>query len=119
VHLLGPLADPRAWYAGSDVLLLPTHYDTCSLTALESLACGTPVVTTRLNGVVELLAPAEAGVVVEAPRDEEALGVALGRVAAAWTSFHERAVKLRASLSWRRHVDRLEEILAEVASRRR
>jgi UDP-glucose:(heptosyl)LPS alpha-1,3-glucosyltransferase len=49
----GSTEDPAPWYRGADLLLHPTRYDACSLAVLESLACGTPVVTTPSNGAVE------------------------------------------------------------------
>jgi UDP-glucose:(heptosyl)LPS alpha-1,3-glucosyltransferase len=49
---LGTLPDPVDAYRAADVLLQPTYYDPFPLTTLESLACGTPVVTTERNGAV-------------------------------------------------------------------
>lgn len=43
--------DPQAlaWaYAAADLLLFPTRYESCSLTILEAMACGLPVITTRV-----------------------------------------------------------------------
>jgi glycosyltransferase involved in cell wall biosynthesis len=43
--------DPRelAWaYAAADLVLFPTRYEACSLTILEAMACGIPVLTTRV-----------------------------------------------------------------------
>ena len=50
VRFLGFRADPRDAYFAADFLVHPTFYDPCSLVALEALACGLPVVTTRYNG---------------------------------------------------------------------
>ena len=55
VKFLGFRADPRDAYFGADFLVHPTFYDPCSLVALEALACGLPVLTTRYNGASELL----------------------------------------------------------------
>jgi glycosyltransferase involved in cell wall biosynthesis len=48
---LGAIEDSEelAWaYAAADLLLFPTRYESCSLTILEAMACGIPVVTTRV-----------------------------------------------------------------------
>jgi UDP-glucose:(heptosyl)LPS alpha-1,3-glucosyltransferase len=61
--------------AGADLCVLPTWRDPCPLVVLESLACGTPVVTTRGAGNAHLVSAA-GGSVVEAP-DDPALGAEL------------------------------------------
>jgi glycosyltransferase involved in cell wall biosynthesis len=48
---LGAVEDSEelAWaYAAADLLLFPTRYESCSLTILEAMACGIPVLTTRV-----------------------------------------------------------------------
>ncbi len=47
---LGVLApEALAWaYAAADLVLFPTRYEACSLTILEAMACGVPVITTRV-----------------------------------------------------------------------
>ncbi len=59
--------DIEKYYSASDVLLQPTFYDPCSLSTIESLACGLPVITTKCNGAGELIIEGETGFVVENP----------------------------------------------------
>lgn len=40
-------------YQEADVLLLPVHFGTANNTILESLACGTPVISSRVGGIPE------------------------------------------------------------------
>ena len=77
VRFLGHRGDPKDAYFASDFLAHPTFYDPCSLVALEALACGLPVVTTRYNGAAELLTPPTDGVVVNDPHDAPALAAAM------------------------------------------
>lgn len=51
----GTSAEPEAFYAAADVLLLPTFYDACANVVLEALASGLPVVSSDLNGSAELI----------------------------------------------------------------
>ena len=59
--------DPKDCYFAADYLVHPTFYDPCSLVALEALACGLPVITTRYNGASELLTPPTDGIVIDTP----------------------------------------------------
>jgi UDP-glucose:(heptosyl)LPS alpha-1,3-glucosyltransferase len=81
VRPLGPLEDPRPAYAAADLLVHPTFYDPCSLTTLEALASGLPVVTTRWNGAAELFSGDE-GIIVDDPRDAMKLKEAIEALAA-------------------------------------
>lgn len=67
VQFVGAIADSVAAYAGADAYIHPTYYDPCSLTVLEALACGLPVVTTEFNGAGELITPGQEGFVIPAP----------------------------------------------------
>ena len=55
VSFVGPQDETAPYYAAADLYVHPTLYDTCSLVVLEAAASGLPVITTRLNGVSELL----------------------------------------------------------------
>ncbi len=76
VNFLGFRKDPKEAYFAADFLVHPTFYDPCSLVALEALACGLPVVTTRFNGAAELL-DASNGVVVSDPHNARELASAI------------------------------------------
>lgn len=77
VVFLGHRNDPKDAYFAADFLVHPTFYDPCSLVALEALACGLPVITTRYNGASELLSPPADGQVIADPHDAPALAAAL------------------------------------------
>ena len=55
IHCLGQRKDVRAWMARSELLLLPTRYEGMPNVILEAMIEGLPVVTTRVEGVAELL----------------------------------------------------------------
>ncbi|HYM55111.1 MAG TPA: glycosyltransferase family 4 protein [Solirubrobacteraceae bacterium] len=77
VHRL-EASDPRLLdlHQQADVLCLPTHGDTNPWALLEAMACGTPVVSTRVGGIPDMLEHGRAGVLVP-HGDPRALGEAL------------------------------------------
>jgi glycosyltransferase involved in cell wall biosynthesis len=66
VHRLRP-SDPQLLdlQQQADLLCLPTYADTNPWALLEAMACATPVVSTRVGGIPELLDDGRAGVLVE------------------------------------------------------
>lgn len=73
----GFCGDSRMVYFASDFLVHPTFYDPCSLVALEAIACGLPVITSRFNGAAELLRPPHDGLVIDDPHDRQSLASAI------------------------------------------
>jgi glycosyltransferase involved in cell wall biosynthesis len=55
----------RAWYSAADVTVLASSREGWPNVVLESLACGTPVVATRVWGTPEILRSPELGLLVE------------------------------------------------------
>ncbi|HZE87620.1 MAG TPA: glycosyltransferase [Methylomirabilota bacterium] len=43
------------YYNAADLVVMPSHYESFGMTALEAMACSTPVLTTNVTGVSELL----------------------------------------------------------------
>lgn len=70
---LGPVKEMEQWYAASDIYVHPTFYDSCSLTVLEALASGLPVITSRFNGAADVIISNKGGKVLEDPADVEDL----------------------------------------------
>ena len=60
------------------MLCLPSFAEGSPLAVLEALACGTPVVATRVGGIPEQVTPGDNGFLVE-PGDAEGLADALAR----------------------------------------
>jgi glycosyltransferase involved in cell wall biosynthesis len=59
-----PPATVARWLAAADVLVLPSHFEGLPLTLFEAVACGCPVVVTRVGGIAGLDIPPAAGRVV-------------------------------------------------------
>ncbi|MBL7209890.1 MAG: glycosyltransferase [Dehalococcoidia bacterium] len=52
------------YYSAADVCIIPSYYESFGLVALESLACGTPVVATRVGGMESVVSQDKTGYVV-------------------------------------------------------
>jgi D-inositol-3-phosphate glycosyltransferase len=54
VRFLGPVPHDRlpVYYSAADVTVVPSYYESFGLVAVESMACGTPVVASRVGGLV-------------------------------------------------------------------
>jgi D-inositol-3-phosphate glycosyltransferase len=52
------------YYSAADVTVMPSSYESFGLVAVESLACGTPVVATRVGGLTSIVHDGETGLLV-------------------------------------------------------
>lgn len=77
---LGERADIPALYAAADIGVLCSHEEGFSNSLLEGMAAGIPLVATRVGGNAEAVLDGETGFVTP-PRDPEALGRAILRLA--------------------------------------
>ena len=73
VIFAGSTKEPEKYYGASDLLVHPTFYDACSLTVLEALASGMPVITTCSNGAGGMITQGQEGFVISDPRDGRTL----------------------------------------------
>jgi D-inositol-3-phosphate glycosyltransferase len=67
------------YYSAADVTVMPSSYESFGLVAVESLACGTPVVATRVGGLTSIVHDGETGLLVPW-RDAEMFAESLRRV---------------------------------------
>jgi glycosyltransferase involved in cell wall biosynthesis len=79
VHFLGWRADVAQVLQAADVMVLPSRAEGLPLAILEAMACGKPVVATRINGVPEAVIDGRTGILVESG-DEEAIAGAILRL---------------------------------------
>jgi UDP-glucose:(heptosyl)LPS alpha-1,3-glucosyltransferase len=73
VIFAGSTNEPEKYYGASDLLVHPTFYDACSLTVLEALASGLPVITTYSNGASGIITQGQEGFIISDPRDPQGL----------------------------------------------
>ena len=97
------------FYNAADVFVLPSYYESFGMVALESLACGTPVVSTDVGGLKGILIENETGCVAGDGRAVTLAEKISGLLPRALKNGRE-SMNARATVtgySWSRVVDRL------------
>ena len=54
------------YYSAAEVVVVPSHYESFGMVALEAMACGTPVIASRVGGLAHLVKEGETGYFVPA-----------------------------------------------------
>lgn len=78
VEFLGADVDLAKTYPAADLLVHPAIYEPFANVCLEAMACGLPVVTSRVNGASEVLTHGRDGAIVEDPASIRELAGAIG-----------------------------------------
>jgi UDP-glucose:(heptosyl)LPS alpha-1,3-glucosyltransferase len=95
VIFAGSTDEPEKYYGAVDLLVHPTFYDACSLTVLEAMASGLPVITTASNGASGVISHGKEGWIVQEPRNTDQLVTAIN-------FFLNKEVRYRASSEGKR-----------------
>jgi len=105
------------WFRAADVTLVPSRAESFGLVALESAACGTPVVASRVGGLVTLVDSGATGLLVEERSPEvwaDAVAWVLDEERA--TSLSTNAVILAQNYTWRAAAERVRDLSAQLRS---
>jgi len=114
VAFTGPLehAHLPLFYSAADVCLVPSYYESFGMAALEAMACGTPVIASRVGGLTSLIADGRSGFLIPHQRPEpfaQRLRLLLGD-AELRRRLGEGARATAEAFSWRAVADALEAI---------
>jgi D-inositol-3-phosphate glycosyltransferase len=109
--------DLPVYYSAADVCVVPSFYESFGLAALEAMACGTPVVASRVGGLSTVIQHGRTGylkswrcpeafahsleMIISSKRLQDSMGLAARRCAEGmgWEQVAERMVNLYESLS--------------------
>ncbi len=102
VTFAGQVRDPETYYAAADVFALPTFFDPFANATLEAMASGLPVITSRQNGVAEILTPGVDGLLIDRADDVDGLAERLAWLedASRRARIGERARETATKYSW-------------------
>jgi len=107
------------WYRAADICLVPSRSESFGLVALESAACGTPVVAADVGGLRSLVDDGHTGFLV-APRTAEAFAEPVARLLADHDLAHTmgaRAAARSGGYTWNMTAARLRRVYADVGAR--
>ncbi|GLS61447.1 glycosyl transferase family 1 [Methylobacterium haplocladii] len=110
-----PQADMPALYRIADVLAFPSWKEGFGLCVLEAMACGTPVIVSRLPPFTEYLTPADAYLVDPGDAREIAAAMADALVPASRLRLRDAGLVRAAAHSWRACAERHRDAYAACA----
>jgi len=97
------------YYSAAEMVIMPSHYESFGMVALEAMACGTPVIASEVGGLAYLVRDGETGFHVP-DRDPQALACAIARLAQDPTlreRLGRQAHEYARQYSWRVIADRI------------
>lgn len=76
VHFLGKREQEElpAFYAAADIVVVPSYYESFGMVALEAMACGTPVIASRVGGLAYVVQDGVSGYHVQEGHPGELAG---------------------------------------------
>jgi len=86
------------FYSAADVCVVPSYYESFGLVALESLACGTPIVATDVGNLKSVIRQGETGYVI-ADNTPRCLADKIALLLSRPNTDIESALSIRASVS--------------------
>jgi D-inositol-3-phosphate glycosyltransferase len=104
------------YYAAAEMVVMPSHYESFGMVALEAMACGTPVVASKVGGLAFNVQDGQTGFLVP-ERDPEALANRIRQLLkdrALHGEMSKQAVEWAQRYSWGAIAEQMLELYAEV-----
>jgi D-inositol-3-phosphate glycosyltransferase len=109
------------YYSAAEAVVVPSHYESFGMVALEAMACGTPVVASQVGGLAFLVQDGETGFTVPVD-DPQALAIRLSLILqdrALRRKMGERALQVARQYAWEIIAGRMIELYSQVLSGRK
>ncbi len=105
------------YYAAAEVVVMPSHYESFGMGALEAMACGAPVIASEVGGLAFLVQNGENGFHVEAQNAQQLAGKLslIQDDPALRDKLARQAVAYAQGFAWHRIADQLLEVFEELA----
>jgi D-inositol-3-phosphate glycosyltransferase len=100
------------YYAAADVLVMPSHYESFGMVVLEAMACGTPVVASRVGGMASTVLDGQTGFLAPVG-DAPAFAEAVQRVLATpstWQAMSQAGHRRAQAFTWPRIVEHTQQL---------
>jgi D-inositol-3-phosphate glycosyltransferase len=97
------------WYRAADITVVPSYNESFGLVAVESQACGTPVVASAVGGLRTAVADGISGILIDGhdPYDYAAVLGKLAREPRLRDRLSDGALRHSAAFGWNATVDKL------------
>lgn len=115
VQFCGPTNDVADYFAAADCFALPTQYEAWGLVIVEALACGLPVLTSRLAGAAMVVHEGKTGELLDDPLDPVEIAQKLARLLHERGATSEVIAQSVLPYRWREVLARYEKTLVENA----
>ena len=116
VRFTGPTSNTADYYAAADLFALPTKYEAWGLVIVEALACGLPVLTSRLAGAAVAVQEGRTGALLENPADADEIAEKLACVLQPGLADATAIAESVQEYEWSKILVKYEHILAEAAN---
>ena len=105
------------YYSAAEIVVMPSHYESFGLVALEAMACGTPVIASETGGLVFLVKDGETGLHVPTAAPQALADKLLHLLEddAELRRLGEQAANYARGFQWGRVADRMIEVYEELA----
>jgi UDP-glucose:(heptosyl)LPS alpha-1,3-glucosyltransferase len=115
VKFTGPSGDVARYYAAADVFALPTQYEAWGLVIVEAMACGLPVVTSRLAGAAVAVNEGQSGYLLDDPGSVDEIASLLRQALAGKHAPRHAIAESVSPYAWEQILPRYEQILIRCA----
>ncbi len=119
VHAVGPTNEVARYLAAADCFALPTQYEAWGLVIVEALACGLPVLTSRLAGAAVAVDEGRSGFLLDDPEDAGEIASRLRELLGDWPVSPAEIAASVARFRWDQVLLEYEAVLQEAARRRK